>query len=115
LVKKGQEVAWCTYALHHRPDIYGEDADEFVPERFKSIHPGWGFTPFGGGPRVCIGQQKALFETAFVTVRMLQEFKHVESRDNMPWQEEIKTMITSKHGVKIALYRYLPQETESDN
>jgi cytochrome P450 len=61
-VHKGQMVAWDTYAMHRRKDIYGEDADIFKPERWldsddeKGLRPGWGYLPFNGGPRTCIGR-----------------------------------------------------------
>lgn len=33
LVHKGEAVGYCVYAMHRRREIYGEDADEFRPER----------------------------------------------------------------------------------
>ena len=46
--------------MHRSKAIYGEDADEFRPERcegpeLKSI--GFGFMPFHGGPRTCLGSK----------------------------------------------------------
>jgi cytochrome P450 len=65
LVKKGAPVGYCVYAMHRRKDLYGSDADEFRPERWdpnednevclKNI--GWGYLPFNGGPRVCLGRK----------------------------------------------------------
>ena len=37
------------------------------------------FLPFNGGPRVCLGQQFALTEASYVTVRLLQRFDQLES------------------------------------
>lgn len=62
-VPKGQVVMWGTYALHRRQDIFGDDADEFNPDRWldtkdkPAIKPGWGYLAFGGGPRVCMGRK----------------------------------------------------------
>ena len=61
-VKKGQFAVYNTYNLHRRKDIYGEDAEEFRPERWiddgeKALRPGWGYLPFNGGPRICIGRK----------------------------------------------------------
>lgn len=64
LIPKGSFVSWHLYSMHRRKDIYGEDADEFKPERWldtendgNPLRPGWGFLPFNGGPRICIGRK----------------------------------------------------------
>jgi len=47
------------YTLHRRPDIWGEQANEFNPDNFlpefvEKRHP-YSFLPFSGGQRNCIG------------------------------------------------------------
>ena len=64
MVRKGDAVAYAAYAMHRRKSLYGEDADSFRPERWdpdennavnlKKI--GWGYLPFNGGPRICLGR-----------------------------------------------------------
>jgi len=39
-VFKGQLVNYVPYVMHRRKDIYGEDADEFRPERWENLRPG---------------------------------------------------------------------------
>jgi cytochrome P450 len=56
-VKKGSEFAWSTYAMHRRKDFFGEDAEEFRPERWEKLRPTWEYLPFNGGPRICIGRE----------------------------------------------------------
>ena len=62
-VKKGQLVHWSLYTMHRRKDLYGEDAEEFKPERWldeggkKGLRVGWEYLPFNGGPRICIGRR----------------------------------------------------------
>lgn len=56
-VKTGTFVLYHIYSTHHRGDIYGEDVGEFVPERWQKTRPGWGYLPFNGGPRVCLGRE----------------------------------------------------------
>ncbi|KAI4100533.1 MAG: hypothetical protein L6R37_005400 [Teloschistes peruensis] len=62
LVPKGVGVAISPYYLHRRKDIYGDDAMEFRPERWEEGEDGglagrvgWGYLPFHGGPRICLG------------------------------------------------------------
>ena len=59
-VPQGSNTYIAVYSMHRRRDIYGEDADEFKPERWENLHPGWGYVPFGGGPRLCIGREYPL-------------------------------------------------------
>ncbi|KAF1351058.1 cytochrome P450 [Delphinella strobiligena] len=76
--------------------ILGDDAESFVPRRWENLRPGWNYVPFGGGPRNCVGQQFALTEIYYVTVRLVQHFRRIESRDNKEWQEKFSTMLYSE-------------------
>ncbi|UKZ80120.1 hypothetical protein TrVFT333_007885 [Trichoderma virens FT-333] len=49
-VPKGTDCRFSTYSLHRRKDLYGEDAEEFRPERWESLRPSWEYIPFSGGP-----------------------------------------------------------------
>lgn len=79
-VPAGTEVNFSTHVLHRREDLWGDDADRFVPERWEenkkkkrgAAGAAWHFAPFNGGPRICIGQQLALTEAGHVLVRMFQ-------------------------------------------
>ncbi|KAJ5804879.1 Cytochrome P450 E-class CYP52 [Penicillium riverlandense] len=77
-VRKGQNVAYSTYVMHRRQDLWGPDANEFKPERWMDRKVGWEYLPFNGGPRICIGQQFALTEAGYVIVRLLQRFDKIE-------------------------------------
>ena len=73
------DVNYAIHVMHRRKDIWGEDAEEFKPERFQGRRPGWEYLPFNGGPRICIGQQFALTEASYVVVRLLQKFDRIEA------------------------------------
>ena len=106
LVPKGCYVAFHTWSLHRRTDIYGPDAHVFNPDRWLNeenpLRPGWAYIPFSGGPRVCIGQNFALTETIFVVVRLLQFFEF-ESRDHEPWREKLSVTCSGLGGCKVGL------------
>lgn len=105
-IPKGTIVAYSIYSLHRRKDIYGHDALEFRPERWapeEGLRPGWGYLPFNGGPRICVGQQFALTEASYTLVRMLQEFERIENRDARPWEEGLALTLACGNGVKVAM------------
>lgn len=84
-VRKGQTVTYTIYATHRSEEIYGKDVLTYRPERWGELaikKVGWGFLPFNGGPRICLGQQFALTEASYVTVRLLQMFKNIQSFDD---------------------------------
>lgn len=50
---EGSSVDYSIYVMHRREDLWGEDAEEFRPERFIGRRVGWEYLPFNGGPRIC--------------------------------------------------------------
>jgi cytochrome P450 len=57
----------------------GEDPEAFRPERFskeeKKKHHPYAFIPFGGGPRLCIGNNFALMEMKLILARMVNRYE----------------------------------------
>lgn len=104
-VSKGTFVAYNIYAMHRRTDIYGPDAAVFRPERWREadLRPRWGYLPFNGGPRVCLGQRYALTEAGYLLVRMVQYFRKLESRDAGPWEGSLALTLCSRNGTKVSL------------
>ncbi|KAF2660512.1 cytochrome P450 [Lophiostoma macrostomum CBS 122681] len=102
-VSKGTLIAYSQYATHRRQDFFGADAEEYRPERWEHLRPGWEYLPFNGGPRICLGQQYALTEAGYVTVRMVQQFQKLECRDQGPWFESLTLTCASKNGALVGL------------
>ena len=104
LIRKGEMIEINHRAMQRDKDFWGEDADEFQPDRWKTIRPTWEYTPFGGGPRTCPGLLLTYTETAYIAVRMLREFETLENRDEeLEWKEEMRLSFQSKNGVKVGL------------
>jgi cytochrome P450 len=111
-IPKGTVVTMSWYALHRDTVVYGDDVEEFRPERWETIQPThWEFMGFGGGNRECLGKQKVLVEAAYVLVRLAKKFEVLESRDKDDWVGELKMTCKSKNGCKVALYR-IPGKAE---
>ena len=113
LVPRGTQVGYQVFSMHRREDVYGEDADEFVPERWteRNLRPGWAFLPFNGGPRICIGQQFALNLASYVVCRLVQQIERMESCDVGPWEEGLGITCSTKNGTWVRLCRRDAQRT----
>ncbi|KAH8594025.1 putative cytochrome P450 [Bisporella sp. PMI_857] len=102
-LSKGTIVFYHVYVMHRRKDLYGEDANEFRPERWETLRPSWQFLPFNGGPRICIGQQFALTEASYTTIRLLQAFKVIQSRDGAKYKEHLVLTLAVRGGTQVGL------------
>ncbi|KAL8729372.1 MAG: hypothetical protein Q9166_004765 [cf. Caloplaca sp. 2 TL-2023] len=104
-VKKNDTVTVSFYALHRRDVVFGEDMHTFRPERWEGLRPPpWSYLTFGGGPRVCPGQNLALTEVAYTIVKILQTFKSIENRDPViGFVEVYKITTSSRNGAKVSL------------
>lgn len=61
--------------------------------------------PFNGGPRICIGQQFALTEIAYVLVRILQTFERVECRQDEFPMFRTDIVLQPEKGVYVAFLK----------
>jgi cytochrome P450 len=83
------------YGIHRRADLFPEP-DAFKPERFldgaEKRWPKGAYLPFGGGPRICVGNHFALMEGQLVLARLAQRFELAGSVDRMPEAEPLVTL-----------------------
>jgi cytochrome P450 len=60
-VSKGTVIWLGVYSMHRRKDLWGDDVDQFNPDRWEHLDPGPAFVPFGSGPRTCLGREYRCF------------------------------------------------------
>ncbi|XP_054783547.1 cytokinin hydroxylase [Prosopis cineraria] len=103
LIPKGVSVWVPVLAIHHSKKLWGEDADEFNPNRFasKSFSSGR-FIPFAVGPRNCIGQAFALMEAKIILAMFISKFRFTISA-NYRHAPEIVLTIKPRYGVQVCL------------
>lgn len=76
-IPKGAFLCINIYAVHRDPALW-ERADAFEPERFDGSESSWQrgqYIPFGGGPRLCIGDQFGLMNAQLTLAMFLQRFQ----------------------------------------
>ncbi|GFQ08839.1 cytochrome p450 704c1, partial [Phtheirospermum japonicum] len=79
-VNKGDMVAYQPYAMGRMKFIWGDDAEEYKPERwidengcFKPESP-FKFTAFQAGPRICLGKEFAYRQMKIFSAVLLRFF-----------------------------------------
>lgn len=77
-IDRGDLIFISPYALHHHPRYFAEP-ERFMPERwtpeFEKALPRYAYLPFGGGPRVCIGNSFAMMEARLILATMAQRYR----------------------------------------
>jgi cytochrome P450 len=77
-VPKGAIISIYPYVTHRNPALW-PDPERFDPERFAPDGTAgrhrFAYFPFGGGPRICIGQGFAMAEAAIVIATVAQRFR----------------------------------------
>ncbi|MEZ0486177.1 cytochrome P450 [Fibrella aquatica] len=76
-IPKGDTIIVSPYLLHHDPTNW-PDPERFDPDRFAEgrdkDRPAYAYLPFGGGPRLCIGNQFALMEMQILLTFFVRTF-----------------------------------------
>lgn len=85
----GTVLSVPTYSIHHSRDVWGEDADEFRPERWADVTPRQrnAFIPFSYGPRSCVGRNVAEMEMKMIAATWLRRYDVVLKQDVMETRE----------------------------
>ncbi|XP_024543137.1 cytochrome P450 734A1 [Selaginella moellendorffii] len=106
-IPKGLGVSVNVVALHHDPDLWGDDVNEFNPSRFKNgtataaKHP-MAFMPFAYGVRTCIGRAFSEVQCKVIIANIFQRFE-VKLSPNYRHHPVITGPLIPKHGMPVIL------------
>ena len=131
LVREGMPVAYSVYHMHRRKDLYGSDAGSFRPERWEGPELAdikWGYLPFNGGPRLCLGSKLSpidsstkakanseasedfgLMLASYGIARMIQAFPKIELAPGETWiepgaeRQHLTLTLSNADGCKVLL------------
>jgi len=81
---RGAEFVMSPWVVHRDPKLFA-NPDTFDPDRWRDDLakrlPRFAYFPFGGGPRVCIGNRFAMMEAKLVLAGLLQRFRFEPAED----------------------------------
>lgn len=87
LLAKGTSVTVYFPGIHNRKDIFGDDADEFRPERWlvgdETLKSRFVWLPFSCGPRKCPGEAYAMMSLKIMLAHLLKNYS-VELLSGVP-------------------------------
>ncbi|XP_009593545.1 cytochrome P450 704C1-like [Nicotiana tomentosiformis] len=96
-IRKGDGVYYISYAMGRMPYIWGNDAEDFRPERwlkdgiFQPESP-FKFIAFHAGPRICLGKDFAYRQMKILAIALLHFFRFKLSDDTK--EVTYRTMFT---------------------
>ncbi|KAJ5669751.1 hypothetical protein N7462_010821 [Penicillium macrosclerotiorum] len=73
----GTVLSVPSYTIHHMSEIWGDDVEEFKPDRWLSLTPRQKvcFNPFSYGPRACVGQNVAIMELQLIIGTLFHRYE----------------------------------------
>lgn len=93
------------YAVHRDERWYPEpekfDPQRWTPENEAKI-PKYAYLPFGGGPRICIGNAFAMMEASLILTSVIQKF-HLSLAPNHVVVPEPTVTLRPKYGMKMVV------------
>jgi cytochrome P450 len=77
-IPKGAQILMSQWIVHRDPRWFpnpeGFDPDRWLPDRARAL-PRFAYFPFGGGPRICIGNHFAMMEATLILALVVQKWQ----------------------------------------
>ncbi|ADU32117.1 cytochrome P450 [Evansella cellulosilytica] len=103
-IKKGDMILMSQYVMQRNRKYY-EDPHTFIPERFENDFiktiPEYAYFPFGGGPRVCIGNHFAFMEAVLVLACLSKQFKFTSPHEPQKIKPQPLITLRPKYGLTL--------------
>jgi cytochrome P450 len=102
-IPRGSTVIVYVYGAHHAPR-YWESPESFDPERFikanEKLRTPFTYLPFGGGPRVCIGNRYAMLQILMILSDLLRRYDF-QLTPGQTIEARPMVILRPKHGIRM--------------
>ncbi|XP_049542626.1 probable cytochrome P450 313a4 [Anopheles darlingi] len=76
ILPAGVDVLFNIFSIHRNPSYWGEDADQFRPERFATkAYDRSAYLPFSAGMRNCVGWQYGMISMKIILIKLLTSYR----------------------------------------
>nr|AVZ23841.1 cytochrome P450 [Thanatephorus cucumeris]QDJ74247.1 cytochrome P450-7 [Thanatephorus cucumeris] len=79
---EGTILSIPSYTIHHSQEVWGDDANDYRPERWFEREVGKEFNPFSFGPRACVGRNLASMELLIIIASVFYRYQFELSQPN---------------------------------
>ncbi|MCG8350678.1 MAG: cytochrome P450 [Chloroflexales bacterium] len=115
-IPPGSTIILSQYITHRHPACW-ENPESFDPERFTpervAARPRFAYFPFGGGPRICIGNNFAMMELQLVLATIAQRYR-LALVPGHPIEPEPMITLRPRYGILMDLVPRTEAETLRD-
>lgn len=105
-IPAGVTIMISAYAIHRNPEYWDKpdvfDPDNFLPERIKD-RPSYAYFPFGGGPRLCIGNNFAMMEMQIILALLIRQYDFALPFRQLKVYPEPTVTLRPKDGLKLRI------------
>ncbi|XP_020234758.1 protein LUTEIN DEFICIENT 5, chloroplastic [Cajanus cajan] len=108
-IKRGEDIFISVWNLHRSPELW-DNADKFEPERWALDGPNpnetnqnFKYLPFGGGPRKCVGDLFASYETVVALAMLVRRFNFQMAVGAPPVEMTTGATIHTTQGLKMTV------------
>ena len=104
-IYEGEIVSFSPHATQRMPSVWGEDAEEYKPERWLDGKAAkidtYVFPAFNAGPRLCLGKNMALLEAKTCLLTLFARYRFSLEEDFKPQVKNSITWQLNENGLRV--------------